>query len=121
MWWGKALGPQRINNLPRLFASVSVHGYSSAGMAATALVWCISDALAHRGFLVPVWIFWSVTPALLVRGGGRAGCTVLAGLAGVVIDGTVLPLAARMFFPPLLSGWDEFGPIGVAMVEPDGL
>jgi len=33
----------------------------------------------------------------------------------VAIDGTILPLAARMFFPPLLSGWDEFGPIGVAM------
>jgi hypothetical protein len=66
--------------------------------------------------LVPVWIFWSVTPALLVRGGGRARTyLLLAGLAGVVIDGTILPLAARIFFPPLLSGWDEFGPIGVAM------
>lgn len=66
--------------------------------------------------LVPVWIFWSITPALLVRGGGRGGkYLVLAGLAGVVIDGTVLPLAARVFFPPLLSGLDEFGPIGVAM------
>ena len=40
---------------------------------------------------------------------------VLAGLAGVVIDGTILPLAARICFPPLLSGWDELGPIGVAM------
>jgi hypothetical protein len=66
--------------------------------------------------LVPVWIFWSLTPALLVRGGGRGRMyLVLAGLAGVVIDGTIIPLAARMFFPPLLSGWDEFGPIGVAM------
>ena len=66
--------------------------------------------------LAPVWIFWSVTPVLLVRGGGRGRMyLVLAGLAGVAIDGTILPLAARMFFPPLLSGWDEFGPIGVAM------
>jgi hypothetical protein len=66
--------------------------------------------------LVPVWIFWSATPALLVRGGGRGGTYLaLAGLAGVVIDGTILPLAARILFPPLLSGWDEFGPIGVAM------
>jgi hypothetical protein len=39
----------------------------------------------------------------------------LAGLAGVVIDGTILPLAARILFPQLLSGWDGFGPIGVAM------
>jgi hypothetical protein len=66
--------------------------------------------------LVPVWIFWSITPALLVRGGGRGPMyLVLAGLAGVVIDGTILPLAARMLFPPLLRGWDAFGPIGVAM------
>ena len=66
--------------------------------------------------LVPVWIFWSLTPALLVRDGGRGRTyLVLAGLAGVVIDGTILPLAARIFFPQLLSGWDEFGPIGVAM------
>jgi hypothetical protein len=66
--------------------------------------------------LVPVWIFWSATPALLVRGGGRGRMyLLLAGLAGVVIDGIALPIAARLAFPPLLSGWDEFGPIGVAM------
>lgn len=66
--------------------------------------------------LVPVWVFWSITPALLVRGGSRGrSALALAGLAGVVIDGTILPLAARIVFPPLLRGWDEFGPIGVAM------
>ncbi|MUL64129.1 hypothetical protein BOO86_06595 [Mycobacterium sp. CBMA 234] len=66
--------------------------------------------------LIPVWIFWTITPALLVRGGGRGRAGLaLAGLAGVVIEGTVLPLAARMVFPPLLLGWDDFGPIGVAM------
>jgi hypothetical protein len=66
--------------------------------------------------LVPVWIFWSLTPVLLVRDGGRGRTYLaLAGLAGVVIDGTILPLAARVFFPQLLSGWDGFGPIGVAM------
>ena len=66
--------------------------------------------------LVPVWIFWSLTPVLLVRDGGRGRTyLLLAGLAGVVIGGTILPLAARVFFPPLLSGWDGFGPIGVAM------
>jgi hypothetical protein len=66
--------------------------------------------------LAPVWVFWSVTPALLVRDGGRGRkYLLLAGLAGVVIDGIVIPLAARVFFPHLLGGWDEFGPIGVAM------
>lgn len=66
--------------------------------------------------LIPVWIFWTITPALLVRGGSHGrSALVLAGLAGVVIDGTILPLAARIVFPPLLHDWDEFGPIGVAM------
>ena len=66
--------------------------------------------------LAPVWIFWSLTPVLLVRDGGRGlRYLALAGLAGVVIDGTIIPLAARILFPPLLSGWNGFGPIGVAM------
>jgi len=73
-------------------------------------------ALLFVAALVPVWIFWSLTPVLLVRDGGRGRTYLaLAGLAGVVIDGTILPLAARVFFPQLLSGWDGFGPIGVAM------
>jgi hypothetical protein len=66
--------------------------------------------------LLPVWIFWSLTPALLVRDGGRGrNYLMLAGLAGVVIDGIVLPLGSRWLFPPILDGWDELGPIGVAM------
>jgi hypothetical protein len=66
--------------------------------------------------LIPVWIFWSLTPALLVRDGGRGrNYLALAGLAGVVIDGIVLPLGSRLFFPSILDGWDELGPIGVAM------
>ncbi|MCV7226655.1 hypothetical protein [Mycolicibacterium komossense] len=66
--------------------------------------------------LIPVWIFWSLTPMLLVRDGGRGRkYVVLAGLAGVVIDGTIIPIAARIVFPRLLNGWDELGPIGVAM------
>ena len=66
--------------------------------------------------LIPVWIFWSLTPFLLVRDGGRGPkYLALAGLAGVVIDGVVIPLAAQVAFPPLLHGWDGFGPIGVSM------
>lgn len=72
--------------------------------------------LLFTAALVPVWIFWSLTPVLLVRDGGHGvRYLALAGLAGVVIDGTILPLAARILFPPLLSGWSGFGSIGVAM------
>jgi len=39
----------------------------------------------------------------------------VAGLAGAVIEGVILPAAARIAFPLLLSGWTGFGPIGVAM------
>jgi hypothetical protein len=73
-------------------------------------------AMLFVAALVPVWIFWSLTPVLLVRDGGRGlRYVALAGLAGVVIDGTILPLAARILFPPLLRGWTGLGPIGVAM------
>ena len=66
--------------------------------------------------LVPVWVFWSLTPVLLVRDGGRGWrYLALAGLAGVVIGGIIIPLAARIVFPRLLEGWSGLGPIGVAM------
>ena len=66
--------------------------------------------------LVPVWIFWSLTPVLLVRHGGRGWRDLLrAGCAGVVIDGIVLATVVRLGFPMLLKGWTGFGPMGVAM------
>ena len=76
----------------------------------------LSRILFLAAALIPVWIFWSLTPVLLVRDGGR-GLTylALAGLAGVVIDGICIPLAGRIVFPSLLEGWNGFGPIGVAM------
>jgi hypothetical protein len=66
--------------------------------------------------LVPAWLFWTFTPVVLVRDGGR-GWRFLAkaGLAGVVIDGVIMAVGLRLFFPSLLSGWTIFGPIGVAM------
>jgi hypothetical protein len=66
--------------------------------------------------LIPVWIFWSVSPVLLVRDGDRSRrALMIAGLAGVVIDGVILPIAARVALPLLLKGWAGFGPIGVSM------
>jgi hypothetical protein len=66
--------------------------------------------------LIPVWFFWTVTPALLVRNGGRGKKYLAqAGLAGLLIDGVILGLGTRIVFPHLISGWTLFGPIGVAM------
>jgi hypothetical protein len=63
-----------------------------------------------------VWLFLSLTPALLVRNGGRGLIHLaMAGLAGVVIDGVIIPLSSRVFFPLVLDGWSELGPIGIAM------
>ncbi len=75
-----------------------------------------SRALLVVVALIPVWIFWSVSPVLLVRDGDRSRrALMIAGLAGVVIDGVVMPIAGRIALPLLLKGWDGFGPIGVAM------
>ncbi|HEV7185193.1 MAG TPA: hypothetical protein VGN33_11905 [Leifsonia sp.] len=66
--------------------------------------------------LIPVWLFWTVTPALLVRDGSRGKKFLAqAGLAGLVIDGVLVALGNRIVFPNLLSGWTTFGPIGIAM------
>ena len=66
--------------------------------------------------LIPVWLFWTFTPVLLVRNGSRGKKFLAqAGLAGLVIDGVILALGTHIVFPRLLSGWTLFGPIGVAM------
>ncbi len=66
--------------------------------------------------VVFLWLFWSLTPVLLVRDGARdVRSLFVAGFAGVMIDGVILTVAARIALPILLSGWVGFGPIGVAM------
>src|SRR3954467_12410279 len=65
---------------------------------------------------VPTRVFWTMTPALLVRDGAQ-GVRFLAkaGLAGLVIQGVVLSFAQRLVFPSMLAGWTGFGPMGVAV------
>jgi len=66
--------------------------------------------------LIPIWLFWTLTPVLLIRDGSHGKKYLAqAGLAGLVIDGVIIALATRLVFPSLLSGWTIFGPIGVAM------
>ena len=66
--------------------------------------------------LGPSFVFWAVSPVILVRNGGRAPRQLLqAGFVGMVIDAAVLRFGASLFFPALLKGWQGFGPIGVAM------
>jgi hypothetical protein len=66
--------------------------------------------------LIPTWLFWSISPVILVKDGGRGKkFLLLAGLAGVIIDGVIMVTAGRIVFPMLLDGWTQFGPIGVSM------
>jgi hypothetical protein len=66
--------------------------------------------------VVVLWLFWSLTPVLLVRHGAHGlKALFVAGFAGLLIDGVVLTVAARIALPILLGGWAGFGPIGVAM------
>ena len=51
--------------------------------------------------LIPVWLFWTFTPAILVRDGSRGKKFLAqAGLAGLVIDGVILALGTRSCSPP---------------------
>ena len=75
----------------------------------------VAGCSAVRRRTDPRGIFWSLTPLLLVRNGGRGPrFLLLAGLAGVAIDGLIIPLASRLIFL-LLEGFTAFGPIGTAM------
>ena len=45
--------------------------------------------------IVVIWLFWTLSPVLLVRDGWRGGRSLLiAGLAGALIEGVILPAAA---------------------------
>ena len=66
--------------------------------------------------LLPSFVLWSATPAILVRDGAN-GWKHLAwcGIAGVVLDAALIRMITRVLLPALLSGWNGFGPIGAAM------
>ena len=66
--------------------------------------------------LIPVFILWSATPAILVRNGANGWRHLMwCGLAGVVLDAVLIRVITRVLLPMLLSGWEGFGPIGAAM------
>lgn len=60
-------------------------------------------------------LFWGCTPAMLVPSVNLSRRLFLtAGLVGAVVNVVLLRLVVRVAFPLLLSGWDGFGPVGVA-------
>jgi hypothetical protein len=60
--------------------------------------------------------FWGFTPALLVPGIRLSKRLIVeAGLIGALVHIVILRFAVRAVFPLLLSGWDGFGPVGVAL------
>ena len=76
----------------------------------------VTDVALNVAGLIPSFILWSATPAILVRD-GASGWRHLAwcGLAGVVLDAILIRVITRLLLPALLSGWEGFGPIGAAM------
>ena len=61
-------------------------------------------------------VFWGLSPILLVPGLQWSRWQFLAsGLTGAIINVIVLRIAVRAVFPLLLSGWEGFGGIGVAL------
>lgn len=76
----------------------------------------IADVGLNILSLLPLFVMWSLTPAVLVRNGAKAPSYLLwAGLVGVVLDGIVIRWITRLLLPALMRGWVGFGPIGVTM------
>ena len=72
--------------------------------------------LFHVLALIPAFILWSTTPAMLVRNGANGWKHLMwCGVAGVVLDTVLIRVFTRLLLPMLLSGWAGFGPIGAAM------
>ncbi len=66
--------------------------------------------------LLPSFVLWFATPAILVRDGATAWKHLAwCGIAGVVLDAVLIRFITRLLLPALLSGWEGFGPIGAAM------
>jgi hypothetical protein len=117
MAWGRAVP----SLLQRLWRGALWFGLYLVDVAATEGILLLSvpraaiPALVVAALAVSI-VFWGITPVLLVPSVRfRLRTVVLAGLVGAVVNFLVLRIAARIAFPLLLSGWDGFGPIGVAM------
>jgi uncharacterized BrkB/YihY/UPF0761 family membrane protein len=76
----------------------------------------VGDVLLNLVGLIPQFLLWFATPAILVRNGANAWRQLAwCGLTGVLLDTVLIRLATRLLLPALLQGWVGFGPIGVAM------
>ncbi len=76
----------------------------------------VPRVMFHALGLIPVFVLWSATPAILVRSGANGWKHLMwCGLAGVVLDMLLIRGITRVLLPMLLSGWEGFGPIGAAM------
>jgi hypothetical protein len=68
------------------------------------------------GAIIVSTCFWGLTPTILVPGVRPSWRLLIdAGLPGAIVNVLVLRGAVRIVFPLLLSGWDGFGPVGVAL------
>ncbi|MEN9821853.1 MAG: hypothetical protein RLZ04_279 [Actinomycetota bacterium] len=75
-----------------------------------------TDLLLNVVSLVPLFVMWSLTPAVLIRNGGVAPKHLMwSGVVGVVLDGIIIRWITRLLLPALMRGWIGFGPIGVTM------
>jgi hypothetical protein len=68
------------------------------------------------GALLVSMCFWGLTPTILVPGVKPSRRLLIdAGLPGAIVNVLILRGVVRIVFPLLLSGWDGFGPVGVAL------
>ncbi len=77
----------------------------------------ISGLSSYVLYMVILFVFWTLTPAVLVRD-GSAGIRYLmvVGVFGMIVQAIILPTVFAIILPLFLSSWENFGSLGVAIV-----